>query len=308
MLEVLSKAVAFILIIAAGYIFKKKGIFAPRDYQLVAKIILNITLPAAVITSFAHFEMDYSLLLAVFLGLAMNIFLMLLALLMTKHDTAAAKIIYIFCLSGQNIGCFAMPFVQAFLSPVAVVAICMFDVGNSIMCTGLTYALTAACVGYADGRRDSFSVHGIFQKLLHSVPFVCYISMMILALLGLHFPAPVYTLTQIAAAANPFLSMLMMGMMFEIALDKRALGYIKELFCVRYALELAGAGALLYFAHFAQEIKYALALAVLAPCTIISTIFIENLGGNTALASLFNSLTILVSVTIFTVAVIFIHA
>ena len=308
MLEVLSKAAAFILVIVAGYGCKKKGLFSPQDYQLVAKIILNITLPCAVISSFAHFKMDYSLIIAVFLGLIMNVAMMLTALLLTRRETPAAKIFYIFSLAGYNIGCFSMPFVQAFLSPFAVIAICMFDVGNSIMCTGLTYALTASCIGYADGHKDSFSLRSIVDKLLHSAPFMIYNIMLALSLLGVHFPAPVYTFTQLVGAANPFLSMLMIGMMFEIKLDKKSLGYIKELFVCRYGVSLAFAAACLYFAPFSAEVNYVLALAVMAPCTIIGPIFVEKLGGNVQLASLFNSLTIVISVALFTAFFIVIHA
>ncbi|WP_405380124.1 AEC family transporter [Phascolarctobacterium sp.] len=300
MLEVLSKAAAFILMILIGYYSKKKGMFTPTDYQLVAKIILNITLPCAVISSFAHFQMDYSLFAAVVLGLLLNIFMLLVALLLTKRDTNAAKIFYIFSLAGCNIGCFTMPFVQAFLTPFAVIAICMFDVGNSIMCTGMTYALTASCIGYADGTKDKFNVRNIVDKLLHSAPFMVYISMLALSVAGVHFPAPVYTFTNLVGAANPFLSMLMIGMMFEIKLDRRSLGYIKELFAVRYGVCLALAGACLYFAPFAQEVNYVIALGILAPCTIIGPIFVEKLGGNVQLASLFNSITIVVSVLLFT--------
>ncbi len=308
MLEVLSKAAAFILIIVVGYAFKKKGIFSPDDYQLVAKIIFNITLPCAVINSFAHFKMDYSLIAAMLLGLALNVFMMLAALLLTRRETSTAKIFYIFSLAGCNIGCFSMPFVQAFLSPFAVIAICMFDVGNSIMCTGLTYALTASCIGYADGHRDSFSLRGIVDKLLHSTPFMIYNIMLIFSLLNLHLPSPVYTLTQLVGAANPFLSMLMIGMTFEIKMDKRSLGYIKELLIGRYGISLALAAACLYFAPFAAEVNYVLALAIMAPCTIIGPIFVEKLGGNVQLASLFNSLTIVISVAFFTAFFVFIHA
>ena len=53
---------------------------------------------------------------------------------------------YVFNLAGYNIGCFTLPFAQSFLGPFAVVATCMFDVGNSIMCTGGTYALTSGLV------------------------------------------------------------------------------------------------------------------------------------------------------------------
>ena len=300
MLVVLSKAIAFVLIILIGYICKRRGVFAPTDYQLVSKIVLNITLPCAVISSFAHFQLDLSLLAAVALGLSGNCVMLFVALMLTRRETLAAKIFYIFSLAGYNIGCFTLPFAQAFLTPFAVVALCMFDVGNSIMCTGMTYALTASCIGYADGHKDRFSMKSIAEKLLHSAPFVVYISMLILSLAGVQFPKSVYTFTDIVGAANPFLSMLMIGMMFEIKLDKQAMGYVKELFSVRYLISLACAGAFIYFAPFKQEVNYVIALAFMAPCTIIGPIFVEKLGGNVQLASLFNSMTIITSVILFT--------
>lgn len=300
MLVVLSKAIAFVLIILIGYICKRRGVFAPTDYQLVSKIVLNITLPCAVISSFAHFQLDLSLLAAVALGLSGNCVMILIALMLTRRETLAAKIFYIFSLAGYNIGCFTLPFAQAFLTPFAVVALCMFDVGNSIMCTGMTYALTASCIGYADGHKDRFSMKSIAEKLLHSAPFVVYISMLILSLFGVQFPKSVYTFTDIVGAANPFLSMLMIGMMFEIKLDKQAMGYVKELFSVRYLISLVCAGAFIYFAPFKQEVNYVIALAFMAPCTIIGPIFVEKLGGNVQLASLFNSMTIITSVILFT--------
>lgn len=300
MLIVLSKAIAFVLIILIGYICKRRGVFAPTDYQLVSKIVLNITLPCAVISSFAHFQLDLSLLAAVALGLSGNCVMIFIALMLTRRETLAAKIFYIFSLAGYNIGCFTLPFAQAFLTPFAVVALCMFDVGNSIMCTGMTYALTASCIGYADGHKDRFSMKSIAEKLLHSAPFVVYISMLILSLVGVQFPKSVYTFTDIVGAANPFLSMLMIGMMFEIKLDKQAMGYVKELFSVRYLISLACAGAFIYFAPFKQEVNYVIALAFMAPCTIIGPIFVEKLGGNVQLASLFNSMTIITSVILFT--------
>lgn len=300
MLIVLSKALAFVLIILIGYICKRRGVFAPTDYQLVSKIVLNITLPCAVISSFAHFQLDLSLLAAVALGLSGNCVMIFIALMLTRRETLAAKIFYIFSLAGYNIGCFTLPFAQAFLTPFAVVALCMFDVGNSIMCTGMTYALTASCIGYADGHKDRFSMKSIAEKLLHSAPFVVYISMLLLALAGVQFPKSVYTFTDIVGAANPFLSMLMIGMMFEIKLDKQAMGYVKELFSVRYLISLVCAGAFIYFAPFKQEVNYVIALAFMAPCTIIGPIFVEKLGGNVQLASLFNSMTIITSVILFT--------
>ena len=48
--------------------------------------------------------------------------------------------------SGYNIGAFTLPFIQNFLGSFGVIAICMFDVGNSISCTGGSYALTTMAI------------------------------------------------------------------------------------------------------------------------------------------------------------------
>ena len=88
----------------------------------------------------------------------------------------------------------------------------------------------------------------IVQKLLHSVPFVVYISMLVLSLAGFHFPKSVYTLYRDCGHRQPFLSMLMIGMMFEIKLDKRqwlCQGAVQRALCnialVRRCFYLSGA-------------------------------------------------------------------
>lgn len=40
--KVLTKALAFVAVIALGYFLKKRGFFKPHDYELIAKIVLNI--------------------------------------------------------------------------------------------------------------------------------------------------------------------------------------------------------------------------------------------------------------------------
>ena len=52
---VLLKAFSFILVIIIGYLLKKKGFFKKEDVSVITKITLNITLPAAVVTSFSNF-------------------------------------------------------------------------------------------------------------------------------------------------------------------------------------------------------------------------------------------------------------
>lgn len=49
MKEVLIKSLGFIIIMALGYILKKRGFFKKEDGLFLSKIVMNITLPAALI-------------------------------------------------------------------------------------------------------------------------------------------------------------------------------------------------------------------------------------------------------------------
>lgn len=301
MLDVLVKALSFVAIIGIGYIFKRIGIFNDEDYRIVSKIVINLTLPAAVINSFADFKMDYSLLEVLVIGFLGNVVMVIIALMLTRRETAAAKLFYIFSMSGYNIGCFTLPFVQSFLGAFGVIVICIFDMGNAIMCTGLTYAFSASCIGSADGRREPLCIRNVLDKILRSVPFMVYFVMLLLVELDIKLPAAFYTLTHSIGGANAFLSMLMIGMMFEIKMDKRSLSYIGEILGGRCAVGIALSAFFFFHGPFNPEINKVLAAAFLAPSTAVGPIYLEKLGGNVALAGFANSASIIVSVITLTV-------
>ena len=62
MQEILGRAGCFIAIIIMGYILRKKNFFKEGDFTVLSKIVLKITLPAAIISSFSGKEIDLALL------------------------------------------------------------------------------------------------------------------------------------------------------------------------------------------------------------------------------------------------------
>ena len=78
---VLLKAFSFIFGIIIGYLLKKKGFFKKEDVSVITKITLNITLPAAVVTSFSNFEKDSSLFMIIAIGFATDFVLVMLGYL-----------------------------------------------------------------------------------------------------------------------------------------------------------------------------------------------------------------------------------
>ncbi|WP_455656636.1 AEC family transporter [Phascolarctobacterium sp.] len=304
--QVLTKALAFVIIIAFGYLLKQRGFFKPDDYKLIAKIVLNITLPCAVITSFAAFKMEYTLFVLTLIGFLGNLLMIVWGFMLTRYQTNAAKIFYVFNLAGYNIGCFTLPFAQSFLGPFAVVATCMFDVGNSIMCTGGTYALASGLV-HTGEKYEPVTLRSVAAKLLSSVPFVVYVLMLVCALFEVHLPQPVYTLTGLIGSANTFLSMLMIGMMFEMTLDLKKLKQVREVVLYRYVFGVALAWVCFYHAPLNAEVKEVLTLVFLAPSTAIAPIFIARMGGNVELAGFANSITIVISIILMTLFFTFLH-
>ena len=89
--NVLLRALSFILIIAAGYLFKVCGIFKEGDHRLVSKIVMNLTLPCALIYSFSSAEQDSSMLFAVVLGLLCATLPMLFAFFATASKPTGIR-------------------------------------------------------------------------------------------------------------------------------------------------------------------------------------------------------------------------
>ena len=93
-----------------------------------------------------------------------------------------------------NIGAFTLPFVQNFLGAFGVVATCMFDTGNSIMCTGTSYTITKSVLHSEEGR---LTPKVVVKRLFSSVPFDTYLIMLILVLFNIRLPEPILSLIHI---------------------------------------------------------------------------------------------------------------
>ncbi|MEM1485375.1 AEC family transporter [Oscillospiraceae bacterium PP1C4] len=291
---VLIKAFAFVFAIFLGYLLKRVGFFAPDDYKLISKIMLNVTLPASLITSFIDFDMELSLLLIILLGLGTNLLMIFWGYLASRKKDRAAKAFYILNFSGYNIGSFSMPFVQSFFGPFAVVVASMFNTGNSIMTTGGTCAVVAGVSG-ADQRS---SVKEVMKTLFSSVSFDTCILLLIFALTGVQLPAAIISIASLIGAANGFLAMLAIGMMFEIKFDSNYFGQVAHTLFARY-LSSALFALLFYFClPFSLEIRQVLVLVVFSPISALAPAFTEKSKGDSALSSFASSLSIAISVTI----------
>lgn len=292
MTGILLKSASFICLILLGYILKRRSFFGPKDYKILSKIVLNITLPCATIVSFASNPPDFSLLLAVFLGFGMNCLMLFIAYFVSKSCKRETRAIWLNCLPGFNIGTFALPFIQSFLSPASLVGTCLFNTGNALMCNGTTYAISRNIL---DGTKG-LNLKSIGKTLLRSVPFLTHSSLLILSLMGVALPKALVTFVTPAANANAFVAMFMIGMMFDLHIEKSRVKEIGGLLALRYAIAFTAAAAFYFLLPLPMAIRQALAITVLAPVGTVSTALAVNAGGDPAVAASANSVSILISI------------
>jgi predicted permease len=294
---VLLRAGGLILIMALGYLLKRVGFFRREDYQIVFKIVMNITLPCMIITSFADFEVGGSVFLLVLFGMICNFLLSVCGILMAGRRGGKQRAFNAINYSGYNIGCFTMPFIQSFLGSGGVVTACMFDIGNSLMCTGINYGIASCFV--PDGEKSG--VKTFFKKLFSSIPFLTYMVMLICLFVGFHIPDAVVTVTSVAGNANTFLAMLMIGMVFEFHPTKDTIRKVVWNVVIRYAVSSVFALIFYFLLPFSQEVRQVLVLVVFSPVSIMAPVFTRKLGCDESLAGVVNSICIPISILILTI-------
>ena len=297
MLEILTRAGSFIAIIVLGFVLKKIGVFKEEDFSVLSKITIRITLPAAIITSFAGKEIDPSLLVLLFLGIGCGVIYILLGFLLNLRSSREEKAFDILNLPGYNIGCFSMPFAQSFLGPMGVIATSLFDSGNAFICLGGAFGVASSV---KDGR--GFDFKRILKALSRSVPFVTYILMVAMNLLRLPVPGVVLECASIIGGANSFMAMFMIGVGFKLTLgDRGQIRKIAKILLTRYGVGVILA-LIFYFAlPFELQVRQALVILAFSPIGSAVPPFTAELGGDAGLSSAINSMAIVISICIYVV-------
>lgn len=297
---VIIKALSFVLIIFGAAWLRHAGFFRKEDFRLISDLVLKVTLPCAVISYFSRTDVEASLLYLIPLGVLCNLVTIAAGYFATPASDRARRAFNMINLSGYNIGCFTMPYIQSFLGPSGAIATCLFDAGNSLMCTGATYPMAAAVAG--TGEKSGVKV--FLRRMFSSIPMDTYIIMVILSLLGLKLPHIVTSFTDTVGAANSFLAMAMIGVGFEIHLEKDKLLHIGGLLLGRYVIAFVMALLFWYCTPFSEGIRKILLVISFAPVSAVCAIFTSKCGGDVPISCTVNSLSILISIVCMTVIMI----
>lgn len=292
MSNVLTQTIVYVVLLFAGYGFKKAGIFKVEDTDFLKKVILYLTMPAMAVNGLKDLELQPSFLWCFLVGFGTSTILMLVGMAATRKKSPEEKVMYLFNLNTYNIGNFAIPFLTGLLSTDGFAALCLFDIGVAIYLYGIDYSLAEA----VKGGKSRFSLKFLLKKIFTSPITDMYLLMILLAALHLRLPEPVLKLASVMGNANAFLAMLSIGILFELNLDKKNLWDMVKFFALRYVTIVIIMIAVILFIPFSPDIRQAICVLLMAPVASIAPLLTQNAGGDGAKAAQVNSVSILLGI------------
>ena len=293
MLDILLKAGCYIAIIILGMVLRAVGFFKEEDFPVLSKIVVKVTLPAAIISSAAGRELDPSLLTLALLGFGGGVIYMITGYLICRSKGKNWQAFGLLNLPGYNIGTFALPFTQSFLGATGVLATSLFDVGNAFICLGGAYGVASAIKA-----GHGFDWKRVAKALSRSAPFLVYVITTSMNLCHIPIPGFIASTASIIAGGNAFMAMLMIGVGFKLDLDRSQLGMIAKMIAARFSIAAVLALAFYFLLPFPLEVRQTLVILAFAPIGSAVPGFTEELGEDVGLSCSINSVSILISIVI----------
>jgi len=296
MKEILLRAALLLLIILLGQLLRRIRFLPDDTFRALSRIVLNVTLPCAVITNFSGVEVSGGLLWMFPIGFLCNVLYLGIGYLSARKQPLNEQVYRMLNYSGYNIGCFALPYVSTLFGPTVSVSLCFFDAGSAILATGGTNAI---CESMQDGGK--LRIGKIFKRMATAPTILVYLLMTLFAILHITLPSFILQFAEIGGSANTFLAMFMLGVGMRLDIKLEQLRSIIRAFVIRFGIAIALSLACLFLLPFEREICLGAALVVLAPVSSASAAFSEERGLDVGLAASWNTLSILFSLVFMTV-------
>ena len=309
-MQQLLKPATFLLIILIGYLLKRCGLFGPRDYRIMQVVVFDCTLPASILVSFATNPHSASLLWVTLFGFLAAFIPVPFVFLDSRKRPVADRAFLMLNSSGYNIGNFCFPLLQAFYGGGAIVTGAMFDIGNAIMTTAGSNVMTTSLLHIDPNKPLTEQNAGdaptlpyrkpatkqesrallrarlrtIALGFLKSGPFDMYMIMTLVVLFNLPIPALLSDVLEPLANANPFCSMLMVGMLMELPANGKDVRDLLQVIGWRLPFGVLFALTAWFLLPLDPVTRQAVALMCFAPTAVFCTLFTDRVLGNAKLA------------------------
>jgi len=292
MVEIVARALSLVAIVGIGFGIKRLGWAKTSDFGLFSRLVLTITLPCALFTSFNDYHLEYALLGLTVLAFFLNVAQQVIGYVLNARRGRKAQAFAVLNYGSYNIGAFATPYLGGFMGPHAMIYSTLFDFGTAFSSAGVAYGwgMNLASEPGTHGWRD------LVRTLARSPIFVTYLVLLAMRLLNLRLPDPVITFTSTVGAANPFLAMLMIGIGLELRLHREKYLAAARILLTRYAFSIVAAVACWYLLPFPVEARLVVVMILFAPIASMMPVFTGRARLDVELSAFLNSVSIVVGI------------
>ncbi|KAA8815331.1 transporter [Bifidobacterium callitrichos] len=300
----LFQACSLLLVIVGVYALKHLHVFGERDYKVAQGLVFNLTLPCAIILSFATNKHDMRMLWIVLFGFFACLIPLFVVYFGSRGDERNYRAFQMLNASGLNLGAFCLPVVQTFMGASAGLPIIMLDIGNATVATAGSLTITRTLLKMDDGFKAlpwRLRLRNIARDFLGSISFDIYMLMLVFMFLHITIPQPIVTLITPFANANAFCAMAMIGLMMEVPDNRKDKVELAKVIAWRAVFGVIIALAAWFLLPFDARIREIIVLGAFSPVTIFSTKFTDSLTGNAKLAGFSLTVTAIIGLVVMTV-------
>lgn len=236
------KILAYLAIIAIGYLLKSVGFLNETEGRAFSKIVIYITLPAVIIQAVTSVKLTLPLFSLAAFGIMTTLTLMIVGFFIFRGSNASrgTKGTLILTFNGLNLGLFAYPFAQLLWGGRGLAYMSIFDMGNGLMIYTIGYAIAILFSA------EKFSMRNVFEKVSTFPPLLAIFTAIILNLSLSSMPPLLSEFLGIFSGANAFLSLLTIGMFLNFEKLRIEMKNMTKAISLKYVLG-AALGITFYF-------------------------------------------------------------
>lgn len=295
MLATLENSFVYLLVLAGGYVLKKARVLPKESAGILSTIIMNITLPAAILKGAANSAFDLSILWVLLFAVILNILLLGAGYLFSRGRPGPERGLMILNVNTFNYGNFAIPFLSSMVGADTFAFMGVYDSGSAFFTFGPNLALAQKAMERKD---QKVTLADVLRKLFTTPTIWAYILMLLLGALQWHLPALVMDVVTMAGSANAFLAMLCVGVLFEFNLPKSGYTLILQTLLIRYIICALFSVAIWFWLPVPAEAVRTLVVMTMAPIASCAPILTVEAGCDGTTSAVINSISIVFSITV----------
>lgn len=283
-----------LLVIALGYTLRKVGLVNREHGNIIARLVLNVTLPALVLETVPQVELSLSLVFLPILALLHGTVSFLLVQILFRRRSHLERGMITIVSMGFNVGLFAFPIVQEIWGAEAIKLLAIFDAGNGLILLGANYVV-ASYFSRGGYMRLGTTLKVVARALGTSVPLLTFLFALVLNIWGLELPGAINRAVSIVASSNGALALLVLGIFQSLTIRREDLATIVKVLGVRYLVGvLFSVVAVAYFGK-SGLLRQILGIVFILPVGMTVIPYSVTFGLDTKLTTTMVNLTIVVS-------------